>query len=199
MKFIVTIKQLVNKSQSFYKNVRQGMKASLKERNRVLIILFSLLFIIDYFMICLHIEKNIFDIFPSIPILEQHTKATVYLPSLDGKTLLKEERKVPHFNKNEKLAKHLFKLILDGSIYENTSIMVPVKLSINKIWLHGTSNQVCVFDIAPTTIDKALRIKKGTESLFKKALSHTIKANIPTVKEVICLEKGIPHKRLWEL
>ena len=69
MKFIVTIKQLVNKSQSFYKNVRQGMKASLKERNRVLIILFSLLLIIDYFMICLHIEKNIFDIFPSIPLL----------------------------------------------------------------------------------------------------------------------------------
>ncbi len=180
-------------------------KADPKEKNRILIIALSLLFIFDYCMFCLHIEKNIFDIFPSIPLLDDRTTVTLFLPSLDGVTLLKEKRDIPVYESDERKVKYLFNAVVAGSVYENTSFTVPVILRLRKIWIFGETKGAspggseCVIDIdSDMVLNKDILIK-GSEPLFRKALEKTITSIVPSIKRVIVIEKGVPDKALWEL
>ena len=172
-----------------------------KERNRRLIILFASLFLLDYLMYCLHAGKNILDIFPSPPSLDSVKNATLYLPSLDGKSIFAEKRRIPAYDSDEKSARELFDLVARGSLYENTAQVVPVELFVNRVWIYGKNRgkgRICVFDIDPVKFRGNVEIIKNSEDLFGRALEKTIIANIPSIKKVLILEKGIPGTRLWE-
>ncbi len=182
-------------------SVRDYCKSDRKKRNRALIVFFALLFVLDYVMVSYHIEKNVFDIFPSFPLLERKIAITVYLPALDGETMLKEVRKVPKFDDDVQLARHLCYQVMKGSKFENTAVMVPMNLFIRKVWLHGEEGKgrVCVFDMEPETLKGSAEVFQNSEVLFRRALEKTVTENMAGVTGVIVLEKGIPGKPLWEV
>ena len=97
-------------------------KSDIRQRNRILIISLSLLFVLDYMMFCLHTEKNIFNVFPSIPPIVSTHSTTLYLPSINGTSLFTEKRELPVYDSDKKFAMVLFREVVRGSIYENTSI-----------------------------------------------------------------------------
>ncbi len=173
-----------------------------RERNRRVILLFSFLFLFDYFMYCLHTDKNIVDIFPEIPSLDHYHRVSVYVPSLDGNSLIRETRSIPVYDSDEKTAKALFEFVVKGSLFENTSMAVPVDLFVRKIWIYKRGKgmgKVCVFDFEPAELRSNITVIQNSENLFKLALEKTITKNIPSVKAVILLEKGVPGTSLWEL
>ena len=183
---------------------RENLKNNKKERNRFLILLFSFIFLLDYFMFCYHTDKNIFDIFPSIPLLSEKKSINIYLPATDGKTLLNEKRLIPDFDSEKRLAAYLFKLVIKGSERENTRIAVPVDLFIRKIWVYKndkspSSSKSCIIDVEPTELtDNSKRIK-GSEQNFKNAVRKTIMKNLSGISDVTILVRGIPGKILWEI
>jgi hypothetical protein len=181
---------------------KAGVKSSVKERNRVLILALSLLFILDYIMLSYHTGKNIFDIFPSIPVLEDKKIVNIYIPSEGCTEILSEKREIYSDLEDESLVKRLFELVADGSYYENTSENVPVSFLIKKIWLvneESGEGKVCVIDLSPATLEKDMYVVKGSEQMFKESLEKTISENIPGIKRVILLEKGVPFRKLWEI
>ena len=178
-------------------------KLEKRDRNRIIILALSLLFILDYFMFCYHVDKNIFALFPSIPSLEKRQTVPVYLPSLDGEHIFNENRVVAGFERDEEFVRSLFYLVVKGSIYENTSMAVPSELFVRKIWITGPQDgdkkgSCCIIDVEPAMIRANTDVISGSESNFRKALEKTITANIPEISSVEILEKGIPEKNLWE-
>ncbi|MCP4135606.1 MAG: hypothetical protein GY754_31850 [bacterium] len=176
--------------------LKSRMAAHQKERNRVYILAFSSLFLLNYLMFCLHTNQNIFNIFPSIPMLDDKKIVTIYLPYLDGKTILKEEREVPQFENEKNLVKYLFQSVVKGRKNENTANAVPVNLFVRKIWIHETS---CIIDVAPSMLESNSIIIEGSESTFREAVEKTIVENIPSIKKVLLLGRGIPGNKLWEI
>ena len=172
-----------------------------KERTRRLIVLFASLFILDYLMYCLHTDKNIADIFPDIPSLDQQKQVSIYIPGLDGTSISHERRSIPVYDNDEQTARILFEMVTQGSRYDNTSLAVPVDLFVRKVWVYAKSRsagKVCVFDIEPAELRPDIGPIKNSESMFKSALEKTIKENIPSIKTVMVLEKGVPGAPLWE-
>lgn len=171
-----------------------------KERNRRLIILFASIAILDYVMFCLHTDKNVADIFPSLPLLSSERDVTVFLPSPDGVNLITEQRTVPRYGSDEKTAGALFNIVVRGSRYDNTSMAVPAELFLRRVWMlrERSAESLCVFDVEPTMLPRDAKVAANSEGLFKKALEKTIISNIPTVKKVLVMEKGIPGTVLWE-
>jgi len=173
-----------------------------KERNRRLILLFAGIFIVDYLMYCLHTNHNIIDIFPELPAMAQEKKISVYLPALDGATIFREKRAIPVYDSEEKTARLLFEIVAKGSLYDNTAMAVPANLFVKKVWIHGPSGgsgAVCVIDLEPAELRSGATVIKNSEGLFKRALEKTITENIPSIKTVLVLEKGVPGTALWEL
>jgi hypothetical protein len=173
-----------------------------RERNRRLILVFAGIFIADYLMYCLHTSKNIVDIFPEIPSLAQEKKVSVYLPALDGTTIIRETRAIPVYDSEEKTAKLLFEIVVKGSIFDNTSMAVPAGLFVRKVWIHGSgagNRKVCIIDLEPAELRPSAVVIKNSERLFLQAVEKTITGNIPTIKSVQVLEKGVPGMKLWEL
>jgi SHS2 domain-containing protein len=82
-------------------------------------------------------EKNIFDIFPSLPKLDLRERREIYIPANDGKSLLKESRKMEVPEEKERFVALIFRMVSKGSIYENTSGAVPVDTQVRTIWLKG--------------------------------------------------------------
>lgn len=189
----------------FIIQVEYFKNADVKERNRILILIFFSIFILDYLMFCYIAEKNIFNIFPRIIYSGEKNEIEIYLPSCNKNDIIVEKRKVPIFEDTERYVKFLFKTVEKGSIYKNTSASVPFKFFIRKIWLldRGIENSnkkiQCIIDIEPELLQKNSIVIKGSENLFKKAVELTIIQNIPSIKHVKILEKGIPDKNLWEL
>ncbi|HNX23391.1 MAG TPA: GerMN domain-containing protein [Spirochaetota bacterium] len=178
------------------------MDNDVKEKNRILILALSALFVLDYMMLSYHIDKNIFDIFPSIPVLEDKKTVNIYIPSEGCKEILAEKREIYSDLEDESLVRRLFDLVADGSYFENTSENVPVNFLIKKIWLvDGESGEgkVCVIDLSPAILEKDMNVVKGSEQMFKESLEKTITENIPGIKKVILLEKGVPFRKLWEI
>jgi hypothetical protein len=173
-----------------------------KERTRRLIILFASLFILDYLMYCLHTDKNVADIFPDIPSLDRVKQVSIYIPGLDGATITREHRSIPVYDNDERTAQILFEMVARGSRYDNTALAVPVDLFVRKVWIYGKSggkNRVCVLDCEPAELRPDVIPIKNSERLFKNAVEKTIKENIPSIKSVMVLEKGVPGAPLWEL
>ena len=170
-----------------------------RERNRRLIILFAAIFIFDYAAYSYHTEKNVFDIFPSIPSLGSRRAVTVYLPSLDGATIDEETRTIPDFTDDEQTAKSLFESVVEGRLYENTSTVVPAELFLRKVWIRRDKGGrgVCVFDIEPVRLAPGASVIENSEALFRRALETTVRKNVPGIDSVLVLEKGAPSL-LWE-
>lgn len=166
------------------------------ERNRFLILFISFLFVFDYLVFCYHTEKNPFDIFPSMPVLDDKKLINVYLPDLDGKSILKESRRVSIVDNGEGFIRLLFKMVVKGSYFENTSAVVPVDIAIRRIWIY---NGTCIIDLMLATLDDNVDSIPGSEKTFREALEKTIVENIPSVKRVVILERGIPGKNVWEM
>jgi hypothetical protein len=173
-----------------------------KERTRRLILLFTGIFFADYLMYCLHTDKNIVDIFPELPSLAQEKTVSVYLPALDGATVIRETRAIPVYDSEEQTAKLLFDIVVKGSVFDNTAMAVPANLFVRKVWIKGRgagNTKVCVFDLEPAELRTGATVITNSERLFKRALEKTITENIPSVKTVLVLEKGVPGAALWEI
>jgi hypothetical protein len=168
-----------------------------KERNRYFILAMGCLFILNYLMFCYHTGKNVFDIFPPIPVLDEKQQITVYLPSLDGKTIISEKRDVPKFKNGPRYVKYLFNLVVKGSVQENTSRAVPVSLFVKNVWIDGNRRYILDLDADPLRAGKSYT--GGSEELFKKALQKTLTENIPDMNSIDVLVHGIPGRKLWEI
>lgn len=178
------------------------MDSNVKEKNRIVLLAISALFILDYIMLSYHIDKNIFDIFPSIPALAERKTVNIYIPSEGSKEIISEKREIYSDLKDESLVQRLFNLVADGSFFENTSENVPVDFLIKKIWIVDNENgdgKICVIDLSPATLEKDMYIVKGSEQMFRESLEKTIIENMPGIKKVIILEKGVPFRKLWEI
>lgn len=173
-----------------------------KERNRIAILALSSLMFLNYVMFSYHIESNIFDIFPSIPVIEDRVTINIYIPSEGASEIISEERVIHDGLPDEVLVKKLFSLIAAGSFYENTALNVPAKYTIKKIWItevesgHG---KICAIDLMPEMLDSDISVVKGSEKLFKESLEKTIIENMPGITGVVILENGVPFRPLWEI
>jgi hypothetical protein len=100
------------------------------------------------------------------------------------------------------LVKKLFSLVAAGSYYENNALNVPVKYTIKKVWITGTESgdgRICAIDLMPAILGKDIKVVKNSEVLFRESLEKTIVENVPGIKKVIVLEKGVPFRKLWEI
>ncbi len=178
-------------------DLRKRLKNSTKERNRFFILTIGSLFLLNYLMFCYHTGKNVFDIFPSIPVLDEMQQIRVYLPSLDGKSIISEKRDVPRFNDNLRYVKYLFNLVVRGSIQENTSQAVPVSLFVKNVWI--VDRKRCILDLDADPLRGGNSFARGSEELFKKALNKTLTENIPGMNSMEILINGVPERILWEI
>jgi hypothetical protein len=166
------------------------------ERNRMLVLGLSLALIFNYIVFCFHTGKSVFDIFPSFPVIDTRDECVVYIPDSDGKTLLKETRKVPSLDDRGELVRLLFKAVAAGSHFENTSMAVPADLSVRGVWFF---EETCVIDLSLALLRENAESIPGSESNFRLAVEKTITENIPGITDVKILERGIPGKNLWEV
>jgi len=180
-----------------FKDIIETAKKDPKAKTRYIILILGLLFLADYLMFCGLTQKNVFDIIPSIPKLLEKKKGVVYLVSIDAKQIITEERNIPKFNNKDSFVKHLFKIVVYGSRFDNTSQIVPLKMFVRKVWFHKAGNKMhCYIDVDPGDITSD--IIPNSEKQFMVALNKTIKKNIPEITSVSLLDKGIPVAALWE-
>ncbi|MCL1910902.1 MAG: hypothetical protein FWG13_01705 [Leptospirales bacterium] len=173
-----------------------------KLTNRRLIITLASIFFLDYIMFCYHTGRNIFAIFPSVPPISLQREITVYLPSLDGKTIIDEKRKTVSFESEERFVQFLVDSVAKGSLFENTAMTVPAEINIRKVWILEKSaghdgKDICAVDCEPIILESGIKPLPGSEELFKKALTQTITANIPHISDVVLLAGGIPDRKFW--
>ena len=145
-------------------------------------------------MFSYHTEKNIFNIFPSMPILEKKINIDIFLPSAENNSIFKEVRSVKFIENDKNFIKLLFGFVKRGSMFENTAGLVPAELFIRKVWVE---KDICVIDFEPLIISDNIKRLKGSEKKFKDALTKTIISNIPKIKKVVMLEHGVPFRSLW--
>lgn len=194
----MSIGNIIQKLKETYNAQKIILAGDPRAKRRFFILGFGGLFFLNYLMFCFHADKNVFSIFPEIPKLEEIQSVTLYLPSPDGKTMLKEVRKAGFYGSDEKYAAVLFKMVLRGSRYENTSMAVFASFNVRMIWIdRGTGK--CIIDVEPTVLNESAVVTKGSEELFKKSLEKTLRENIPVVKELVFLERGVPGKNIWEI
>ncbi|HOP62090.1 MAG TPA: hypothetical protein PK358_02475 [Spirochaetota bacterium] len=178
------------------------MQNDRKEKNRIMIILVSALFLLNYAMFSYHIDKNFFDIFPSIPVIESKDEITVFIPSEGCREILSEKREINRNIDKDILVKKLVALVAEGSYFENTSSNVPVKLLVKNVWItpdeKGGGN-VCLIDLSPVILNRDAVIIAGSEEMFRESLGKTIRENIQGITNVILLENGVPNRKLWEI
>ena len=173
-----------------------------KLANRRLIITLASIFFLDYMMFCYHTGKNIFAIFPSVPPISLQREITVYLPSLDAKTIIDEKRKAASFDNDERFIQFLVDSVAKGSLFQNTAMAVPAEINIRKIWLLEKSanpdgKDIYAIDCDPLMLEPGMKPLPDSEELFKKALKQTITANIPHISDIILLAGGIPDRKFW--
>ncbi|MDR3238397.1 MAG: hypothetical protein LBT84_07830 [Spirochaetia bacterium] len=216
-KFIKSInpKALLNKALARSKELFSAAKDSIasfmngrpykwdnRQTNLRLIITLSALFFLDYLMFCYHADKNIFSIFPEPPSIFSQREITVYLPALDGETLINEKRRAPSFENEERFVRFLFDTVAKGSVFQSTALAVPAEMNIRKIWLIEKSKDtlekdMCAIDCEPPILVDGVKPLPASEALFRKAVEKTISENIPHITNIVLLEGGIPDKKFW--
>ena len=180
---------------SAIKDFRKRINSSKKEKNRALLLIFTTFLILDYLLICFHIGRNPLAVFPSIPSLDKRVNISVFLPSLDGQTLLQESRMVEKNAETEMFITDLINFVIYGSSFENTKETIPVKdLIVRKIWL---INDECIVDFRLSYTDKNTNIIENSETNFKNAVEKTILTNVKSVKKVTLVQTGIYNRSLW--
>lgn len=195
----INLEPLYDKINIFYDRINVSINKfapEKRDKNRYLMAFLALLFIMDYILFCVHAEKNPFDIFPVFPVEDRRKTINVYLPDIDGKSLIKESKKVSVIKDKKGYIRLLFQKVLDGSEYENTSILVPSTCYIRQIWIY---DDTCAVDVHFSFLKKSSKIIPGSENIFREAVSKTIKENIQSINEVILLDRGIPGRDIWEL
>ncbi len=172
------------------------MRNDRKKRNRFGVLIITLMIILDYLMICFQIERNPFAIFPPFPVRDSREEVTVFLPDVDGNTILKETRMVDRSGTDENFIKYLMYIITRGSKYENTRLAVPIDAIVRAVWIE---NSICIIDIRMEALPKDVPIIKGTEANFREAVKKTVMANFEGIQDVILVENGIYNRNMWEL
>jgi len=167
---------------------------NIKESKRLFIVFLSCLFVLNYFMFCYLTDKNVFNIFPSFPIVEEKKEIKVFLPAIDGVTIIQENRKIAKFNNDQSYIQYLFYTVVKGSMFNNTSMTVPVELIIKKIWVHENH---CLINLEADMLKKQLKNSNKYEENFKKALTKTIISNISNIKSVSLSKNGIEGVPIW--
>ena len=162
-------------------------------RTRFLVLFISLVLIGDYLMFCYHTDKNIFNIFPPIPRLDTRSDISIYVPDKDARELMKEPRKIQVPDGKDVYAGMLYRMVTRGSIFDNTSHIVPVKTFVRHVWIGETD---CVIDIDFHAAKDRIESVPGSDVAFRKALEKTITENIPGISTVRVLLNGVPRK-LW--
>lgn len=178
------------------------MKRDRREKTRITILLVSAVFVIDYAMFSYHIDKSIFDIFPSIPVIESEDEINIFIPSEGCREIISEKREINRDIDSDILVKKLVALVAEGSYFENTSSNVPAKLLVKNVWITPDENgggNVCLIDISPVILEREIAIIPGSEQMFRDSLEKTVKENIPGITRVILLEKGVPFRKIWEI
>jgi hypothetical protein len=176
------------------RNYIEKIKSDKKEFNRFLFLLVGSFLFLNYIMFSYHTEKNIFNIFPSMPILEKKINIDIFLPSADNNSIFKEKRSIKFIENDKNFIKLLFRLVKRGSRFENTVSLVPAELFIRKVWVE---KGICVIDFEPLIIADNVERSKGSEKKFRDALTKTITSNISKIKKVVVLEHGVPFRSLW--
>ncbi len=166
-----------------------------RSRNRKILLFAFSIVMLDYFFICYHVDRSPFDLVPSIPQIDTRDEINVYVAGLDGKSILKEKRRVDKGSSDTDFAYKLVSFVFAGSNYENTRLAVPVSGKVRNIWFNEGK---CVIDLRSEIIKSDIEVISSSEETFRKALSQTILENIPSVKEVIIAENGIPNRKIWE-
>ena len=164
------------------------------EKTRTLVLVISLLLIMDYLLFCYHTGKNVFDVFPSIPVLDSREEISVYLPDDTAQNIISEKRHILRNDNPNEYAHSLFNIVVKGSRFENTSNIVPITMHIRKVWVSGNN---CYIDISHASLKENAKVIEGSEAGFRKALEKTITSNIPSIKHVTMLVNGIPDMRMW--
>jgi len=178
------------------------MKKDSREKTRIMILVVSAVFFADYVMYSFYVDKSIFDIFPSIPVLETKDEINIYIPSEGCKEIISEKREINAGVEKDILVRKLVALVAEGSYFENTSSNVPVQLLVKNIWITPDENgggDLCLIDISPVILEREIAIIAGSEQMFRDSLEKTVKENIPGITKVIILEKGVPFRKLWEI
>jgi hypothetical protein len=149
-------------------------------------------------MFCLHTGKNVFDIFPNIPLLERKSGVFLYIIDPQKKIIQPEERMIPIFESEESLAVYLVGEAVKGSKRNNTSGAVPCEVLVRKVWFNEIKGgRECIVDIEPVIINDKAGFFSGSEQLFKASVEKTIMKSLDNVSRVVFLEKGIAVDRLW--
>lgn len=167
-----------------------------KTTNRRLLLLLGCMFFFDYLLFCWHSDKNVFNIIPPIPVLSSQEEITVYLPEPAG-GIIEEKRLAYKYENKENFVGFLFNTVVKGSLYQNTALAVPVKLTVRRVWLPEEEPGLCAIDCELTELNAALPPEAGTQENFVKALEQTVTANLPEIKQVMLLAGGVPNGRLW--
>ncbi|HPP50021.1 MAG TPA: hypothetical protein PLO73_08620 [Spirochaetota bacterium] len=169
-------------------------QADTKKRYRMVLLAVSILCIIDYAAISVLTDKNIFDIYPSLPALDTRETIDIFVADLDAKSILKETRQVLLPQNNESKVRRLVKLVAEGSEFENTRAIAPIDIVVRHVWFYDTT---CIIDCELGTIEGQVPYIPDSFKAFNKALEQTISRNIPGITRVVLLEHGIYGKNLW--
>jgi hypothetical protein len=198
-----SVKGLIISAKEKFSNIKDEYNSKdKKEKTRIVVLALSSLLFLDYVMFSYHVESSIFDIFPSIPVIEDKVSINIYMPSEGASEIISESREIYNNLEEEVLVKKLFSLVAAGSFYENTALNVPIKYTIKKIWitnLDSGEGKLCAIDLMPEILDKDISVVKNSEALFRESLEKTILENVPEIKKVMVLEKGVPYRKLWEI
>lgn len=179
-----------------FRSFKESLKNDSRKRNRFIILTLSLLMIFDYLMICYHIERNPFAIFPPFPVMDRRQEVTIFVPDIDGKTLLEESRLISNQGSTDSFIRHLVYMVTRGSKFENTRIAVPIEALVRTVWVEDGR---CIVDIRMEALQEDVPVVAGSEENYRNAISKTIMKNIDGINEVIIVENGLYNRNLWEL
>jgi hypothetical protein len=196
MKFINVAQKKYRSCTQYIRAYREKMKHEKRERNRFFLIFITLLIVLDFFMLCYQFDRSPLEIIPSWPVFDTRKEIQVFLPDLAGKGFVRETRLVAEAENVEAYVHTLVGFIVKGAQKENTRLAAPIRGTVRKIWLYNT---ICAIDMQLEVLDTNIPVIKGSEDNFRKAVEKTVTANIPSIKKVFILSKGIPEKAIWEL
>lgn len=171
------------------------IKANRKEYNRFFLLVFALMLFADYLMFCFQADRNPLAVFPPFPVRDTRQQITVFLPDLDGTTVLEEKRRIDLSGSTDQNIRNILTAIARGSKYENTMPAVPVRILPRAIWIHGSE---CVIDLVYFYPPEEKTIIDGSEKLFREAVEKSITANIAGIEKVTIVNNGISGISLWQ-